>query len=104
MRPSEYSPNDFELLLHAAQALRVPSLCHRPFVDHYYSGNPWSSLYLVRSGSGPVVGMLGIDRMRFAFGGQYRTLAFATNYHAAQPGVGGLLYLHWLKTCPLGLV
>jgi hypothetical protein len=104
VRPVEYSPDDFDALLATAESLRVPSLCHRPFVDHYYASNPWSRLYLVRSGSGAIVGVLGIDQMRFALGGEHRTLAFATNYHAAQPGVGGLLYLHWLKTCPLGLV
>ena len=104
MQPVEYTPDDFASLRVAARSLRVPSLGHRPFVDHYYSGNPWSKLHLIRAESGSVVGTIGIDRMRFAGGDAYLTLAFATNFHAARPGVGGLLYLHWLKTCPLGLV
>jgi hypothetical protein len=104
VRLAEYTPAGFDSLRAAAERLRVRSLCHRPFVDYYYTGNPWCCLYLLRQDGGAIAGTLGIDRMQFAAGKQLRTLAFATNYHAAQPGAGGYLYLHWLKSSDVGLV
>jgi hypothetical protein len=104
VRLAEYTPDDFTILRRAAERLRVHSLCHRPFVDYYYSGNPWCKLYLLTADNGSTAGIIGIDQMRFAAGGTFLTLAFATNYHAAQQGAGGLLYLHWIKTAPFGLV
>ncbi len=104
MRAAEYTPADFDALHAAAHALGVASLCHRPFVDHYYAANPWSRLHLLRDDSDAVIGMIGVERMRFLAADGPRDLAFATNFHAARPGVGGLLYLRWLRTCPLGLV
>jgi hypothetical protein len=79
-------------------------LCHLPFVDYYYSGNPWCKLYLLTAEGGSTAGVIGIDQMRFAAGEKVHTLGFATNYHAAQQGAGGLLYLHWMKTAAFGLV
>jgi hypothetical protein len=31
-------------------------------------------------------------------------LGFASNFHAPQHGLGGYLFLHWMKTAPLGIV
>lgn len=104
MRSVEYTPADFDDLRVAATKLGVASLCHRPFVDHYYASGPWSRLHLVRDATDAIVGLIGLDRMRFACGEGYRELTFATNFHAGQPGVGGLLYLRWMKSSPLGLV
>jgi hypothetical protein len=104
VRLAEYAPDAFGPLHAAAEKLHVPSLCHRPFVDYYYSGNPWCKLYLLTADSGAIAGIIGLDQMRFAAGERLLTLAFATNYHAAQPGAGGLLYLHWMKTSSFGLV
>ena len=103
MRLTEYTPDAFDHLRRAAERLRVPGLCHRPFVDYYYAGNPWCRLHLLEE-QGAVAGIIGLDRMRFAAGGRHVEAAFATNYHAARPGAGGYLYLHWLKTSPLGIV
>jgi hypothetical protein len=104
VRLSEYSPDDFDALCEAAAQLRVPSLRHRPFVDYYYSDNPWSKLYFLTGGDGSIAGVMGVDQMRFAAGERFLTLGFASNFHAAQPGAGGYLYLHWMKTSPCGLV
>jgi hypothetical protein len=100
----EYSPDDFDLLRGMAQALRVPSLAHRPFVNHYYTDNSWAKLYLLRAREDTLAGTIGVERMPFDAGGQRLTLGMATNFYAPQPGAGGLLYLHWLKTCGRGLV
>ncbi len=104
MRLVEYTPGHFEALRRAAADLRLANLCHRPFVDHYYAGNPWCKLYLVLSAEDTVTAMMGVDRMRFVAGDRELTLGFGSNYHAAQPAAAGHLYLHWLKTCPLGFV
>ena len=104
MRLTEYTPDAFDALRAAAERLGVAGLRHRPFVDHYYAGNPWCKLHLLTAADGSVAGAIGVDSMRFAAGDRRMTLGFATNFHAAQPGAGGYLYLHWMKTSPFGLV
>jgi hypothetical protein len=99
-----YTPDAFDSLRVAAQRLRVKSLAHRPFVDYYYTQNPWCDLCLLRDEDGSVSGTIGVDRMPFAAGERSLTLGFASNYHAARPGSGGYLYLHWMKAAPFGLV
>ena len=104
VRLTEYTPEAFGVLRAAAERLGVASLRRRPFVDYYYTANPWCKLHLLTAGDGSIAGMIGVDSMRFATGDRTLTLGFATNFHAAQPGAGGYLYLHWMKTSPFGLV
>lgn len=99
-----YAPDAFACLRDAALRLHVPGLAHQPFVDHYYTGNPWCHLCVVRDADGAITGTIGVDRMNFAAGERSLTIGFASNYHAAQSGLGGYLYLHWMKSVPLGLV
>jgi hypothetical protein len=103
VRLVEYTPDSFSSLREQAERLRVPSLCHRPFVDYYYTGNPWCQLYLLTAEDDSIAGTIGIDQMQFAAGDRVLNLAFATSYHAAQTGAGGYLYLHWMKTADFGL-
>src|SRR5438067_1880320 len=98
VRLVEYTPDLFQALQRTAVRLGVSTLCHRSFVDYYYSENPWSRLHLLMTDTDTVAGTIGIDRMQFRAGERSLDLAFATNYHAAQPGAGGYLYLHWMKT------
>jgi hypothetical protein len=98
-----YTADDFEALRRMAQGVSVPGLCHRSFVDYYYTDNPWCSLCLLRNADG-VAGTIGVERMPFAVGERSLTLGFASNFHAPQHGLGGYLFLHLMKTTPLGIV
>jgi hypothetical protein len=100
----EYTPDLFESLRLTAERLGVNSLVHAPFVNYYYTANSWCRLNLLLVDDGSIAGMIGIERMPFAVGDRDVMLAFASNYHAARSGAGGHLYLHWMKTCSLGLV
>jgi hypothetical protein len=53
---------------------------------------------------GSIAGILGIARMRFEWNGTELPVAFGANFHALRPGAGGLLYLHWTRSAPVGLV
>src|SRR5262249_17814557 len=46
-----------------------------------------------------VLGVLGIERMPFRYGAQEFTVGFGTNYYSLEPGAGGFLFLHWMKSC-----
>jgi hypothetical protein len=100
-----YTPQDFEELKAFASTLeRHSSLTHRSFVDHYYTGNEWCRLFLFEEAPGTIVGTLGLDLMRFESRGHGWTLGFGSNFNSVKPGIGGLLYLTWLRSCPAGLV
>lgn len=98
-----YTADAFEALRLMAQGAGVRSLCHRSFVDYYYANNPWCSLWLLRNADG-VAATIGVEHMPFAAGERSLTLGFASNFHAPQHGLGGYLFLHWMKSSPLGLV
>jgi len=100
-----YTPSDFERLrTFAAELPRHGGLAHEPFVDHYYAGSEFCRLYLFEEGGGEITGTLGIDLMRFSGRARDWTLAFGSNFNASKPGVGGLLYLTWMKSAEAGLV
>jgi len=100
----EYTTAHFELLRKAAERIRPGhALGHRPFVDHYYAGGDWSKLYLFLSPGGEVTGTMGVEKMPFEFDGQPLTLGFGSNFHALQQGVGGLLFMQWVKSSGLAL-
>jgi hypothetical protein len=104
MKLEEYTPARFELLAGTmARAGRASSLTVREFVDYYYAGGPWCRLYLAIDGD-ELAGMIGSESMPFLFGERPVTLGLGSNYHSLKPGVGGALYLQWLKSCDLGVV
>ena len=100
-----YTPELFDCL--RASVSRVAprsSLCHKAFVDYYYATREWCRLFLCVSDSGEVLGTLGLERMRFELDSREMILGSGSNYHAFEPGVGGVLYLQWMCSCPIALV
>jgi hypothetical protein len=101
----DYTPAHFELLRRAMATLdRAYSLRHQAFVDHYYAGGGWCTLHLFLRDADTVDGTLGVELMRFEVEGQELTMGFGSNFHALRPGAGGVLFLRWLRSCPLGIV
>jgi hypothetical protein len=100
----EYTPNLFEVLRRAAEQIKGNySLRHRPFVDYYYATREWCKLYLFLSPGGQVIGLVGVEQMPFEFESHPLTLGFGTNFHALQHGVGGILFMRWIKSSVLAL-
>ena len=101
----EYSSEHFNLLREmAATAGPCCTLGHRSFVDYYYTNNEWSKLYLAIGENNDVLGALGIDIMRFEWKSEEIPIAFGNNFYSFQPGVGGFLFMRWIRTCPLAIV
>ncbi|MGH9452774.1 MAG: hypothetical protein ACRD2O_02260 [Terriglobia bacterium] len=104
MRLIEYTPDRFEALCKAAEKIQGNySLRHRPFVDYYYASREGSKLYLFLSLLEDVIGVVGVERMPFEFESRPLTLGIGTNFHALQRGIGGLLFMQWVKSCALAL-
>ena len=98
----EYTPSRFQALCKAAGRINGNySLCHRPFVDYYYASRDSSKLYLSLSSAGDVNGLVGVEHMPFKFESRPLTLGLGTNFHALQRGVGGLLFMQWVKSSSL---
>jgi hypothetical protein len=105
MKLLEYRPEHFDLLSDATRRKDpCSSLLHRPFVNYYYASRDWCKLYLVLQVDGTVGGILGLEHLRFEHAGRPVDLGFGSNFYSLQPGAGGLLFLHWLKTCEVGVV
>jgi hypothetical protein len=105
MRIVSYSREYFGALSRAIAGVDGRSaLLHAPFVDYYYGSSSWCRLYLALNHNDEVVGTIGLERLRFRAGSVESDFGFATAYYALQPGVGGVLYLQWMKLFPAGLV
>ncbi len=102
MRIVEYTPKYFELLRTAVK-MGSRNLGHREFVDYYYCAPNRCNLYLLFLENDQLGGMIGIERMTFLFRSQPMTVGFASNYYAFRPGAGGFLFLHWMKSCDIGI-
>jgi hypothetical protein len=99
----EYQPEHFEVLQNAVR--RIPgvfNLRYRPFVDYYYTANPWCKLYLAME-NGDVLATLGFERMGFEYGSKHLTVGFGTNFYSFRAGVGAVLFRQWLRSCDAGL-
>jgi len=104
LRLIRYTSEQFELLQQAASKIEDNvSLRHRPFVDYYYASRDSSRLYLFLDDSGTVQGSIGIETLPFEYQTRPINLAVASNFHALKPGVGGFLFLQWLRSCPIAL-
>jgi len=105
MKIIQYTPNDAHLLEQAASrlppfhGLRYPS-----FVNHYYGEPDRATLLLLVNDNQQVLGTLGFERMPFETPAGSLNLSLASNFHAFEPGSGGLLFLHWLKSSECGIV
>ena len=79
------------------------NIAHPLFLDWYYTAQDWCTLFLAMDGD-RVCGITGVERMPFAVGADRWTIGMGSNFHALISGVGGLLFLQWLKSCPHALV
>lgn len=101
----EYAPEHFEALREAAASTpQSASLTHRPFVDYYYASAERCRLYLFLDAEGAVAGTLGVERVGFEHEGRPLALSFGSNFFAFRKGAAGLLFMHWMKTYPAGVV
>lgn len=103
MQIVEYTPEHFDLLHAAALQMASRNLKHRGFVNHYYASVSWCRLYLLMAAQGGVAGVLGLERMPFRYGARDMTVGFGTNYYSMESGAGGFLFMHWLKSCDVGI-
>ncbi len=100
MQIVEYTPEHFEALRRAASQKGIPGLEYRPFVDFYYRTFPSCRLYLALGEDDSVQGTIGVHPLRFEYESREMIFGFAPSFHAFQPGIGGYLYLKWMKSCP----
>jgi hypothetical protein len=101
----EYMPQYFEALRKfVGRTGETLGLAHRPFVDYYYATNELCRLYCYLAKDGSILGTYGVERMRFEYNGREIMIGFGCNYYSIQPGIGGILFVHWHNLCPVGLV
>jgi len=102
MRLVRYTPEMFPSL----QRFATPQsgLSDRSFVDYYYATREQCQLHLALDQDGTVIGSIGIELMPFEYRGQQQTIAFGSNFNASHSGVGGFLYLKWMKSAPIAMV
>jgi len=102
MRLVRYTPEMFPSL----QRFATPQsgLSDRSFVDYYYSTREQCQLHLALDQDGSVIGSIGIEQMPFEYRGKRQTIAFGSNFNASHSGVGGFLYLKWMKSAPVSMV
>jgi len=105
MKLIEYTPEQAPLLRQTVGHKNpFSSLLHPPFVDYYYTTNRCCRLYLIMLEDGTVGAILGLERLRFEWNGRELELGFGSNFCSVRPGVGGVLFMHWLKSCQGGVV
>ncbi|HUQ10234.1 MAG TPA: hypothetical protein VM146_07950 [Steroidobacteraceae bacterium] len=79
-------------------------LTDRSFVDYYYATKERCQLHLALDEQDAVIGSIGIEKMPFEYRGERHEVAFGSNFAAAHSGVGGFLYLTWMKSAPVAMV
>ena len=80
------------------------SLVHQPFVDHYYTGQQWCRLFLACDRDGSILATQGVELMPFLIGERSIRIGYGSNFHSIRPGLGAVLFLKHLETCPLAMV
>jgi hypothetical protein len=104
MRLEKYDSRQYPALSVAARQVGASSLLNKDFVDYYYLAQPWSELHLAFDEDGSCAAFIGWERLRFEQNGQEVPIGFATNFFTLKPGMGGFLWLQWMKSCSFGLV
>lgn len=105
MHVEPYRPELFDELARAARGFEQGnSLVHRPFVDAYYTAQPWCQLFLARDSEGVVLATQGVEMMPFTIDGRHEVLGFGSNFYSSRPGIGALLFLRCLESCPTAIV
>lgn len=103
LRIQQFDWNLYPSLVELANAVHLPVLLNRPFLEHYYLGQEWSKLFLAMDDS-KCLGIIGVDTFQLATHTSSLKAAFATNFYSLQSGVGGMLWLKWMKLGDIGLV
>ena len=100
-----YQRGDMDLLKRLAD--RLPPfhpLRYPQFVDYYYTSTPICRLLVFSDDKDTPLGVLGVEWMPFTTPEGNLTVGFGSNFHAFVSGAGGILFLHWMKSCDFGLV
>jgi hypothetical protein len=88
----------------AATASAGQSLCHRSFVDYYYTTNDQCRLFLAVDDRGAIAAAIGIEQMPFDHGGRPVVIGFASNFVAFAKGAGSYVFLHWVRSSELACI
>ncbi len=105
VRMVEYAPELFDALQGMAKHLGPQcSLAHRPFVDYYYASSDRCRLFMILANDGETIATIGLEKMPFEYDSQKIVAGFGSNFFSLRSGVGSYVFLHSLKSCPLGLV
>ena len=105
MRMIEYGPEHFDALQTVAKCVAPNcNLGHRPFVDYYYAGSDWCRLFMILADDGSAIATIGLEKMPFQYDHHKITVGFGSNFHSLRSGLGTYLFLHWQRSCPVGLV
>lgn len=97
----EYKPEYFEMLAEVGRRSNVPALCHRDHTNYYYATSPHAKLHFSTDDYQSVKAIIAIEKMPFLFGENAVTVGFGHHWHSFQPGAGGLLFMHWVKSCQI---
>ncbi len=104
MKIVEYQSGDHHTLRQLCEQLpSVHGLRYADFVDHYYASSDFCRLHLMLDDNERCVGCVGVEKMPFETPTGAVTVGFGSNYHAFESGAGGILFLHWVRQCGLGL-
>ncbi len=80
------------------------SLLHRDFVEWYYNSREWCRLFLVFIDDETVGGVIGLEQLTMDIGGEQLQVGGGSNLASFHPRAGAFLFLHWMRSCDLGLV
>jgi len=105
VRMIEYSPEHFDALQTVAKCIGAHcNLGHRPFVDYYYASSDWCKLFMILADDGSAIATIGLEKMPFQYDSQKIIIGFGSNFHSLRSGLGTYLFLHWQRSCSVGLV
>jgi hypothetical protein len=105
MRIVTYGSEHFAALARAAATAPTGrSLAHQPFVDWYYTTRDWCRLHLALAGDGAIAAAIGVEHVPFEYRGRPLSIGFASNFVAFQPGAGGYLFLHWVRSSDVACI
>lgn len=104
MKIVEYQAGDHQTLQQVCEQLPpVHGLRYADFVDHYYGASDFCRLHLMLDDADRCIGCVGVEKMPFETPSGPVTVGFGSNYHAFESGAGGILFLHWVRQCGLGV-
>ncbi len=103
LKIQQFSLELYPTLIEFANTVHLPVMLNLQFLNHYYLGQDWCKLFLATDGS-KCLGIMGIDMLDFTAQASSLRVAFASNFYSLQSGIGGMLWLKWIKLGDMGLV